>query len=193
VACLRGRGVRNPVTWWTAIVLITGAFQVYRGAPVDGSFFLAVAAVLIVDRLGVLPAVARRPAAPTGVLLAGAVAVVVVATVTPRYGIGDVVVVVAVGLVVLAYGWPETAPPASDAPGRPIRTAVLAWSVVGVVTCVWELTEYFLGRPSAAASRDHPALSDLVDPLLHGDAGRAVFTAVWLLGLSFLPRRARPS
>jgi hypothetical protein len=190
---LRGRRVRTPVTWWTAILLITGVFQVYRGAPVDGCIFLAVAAVLAVDRLGALPAVAGRPTVPAGVLVAGATAVVLVATATPRYGTGDIVVVAAVGLVVLAYGWPQTLRSPPDAPDRPVRTAMVGWSVVGVATCGWELTEYFLGRPSAAASNDHPALSDLVDPLLHGAAGRAVFTVVWLLGLTFLLRRARPS
>jgi hypothetical protein len=190
---LRGRGIRTPVTWWTAILLITGAFQVYRGAPVDGCLFLAVAAVLAMDRLGALPAVGGRPAVPVGVLVAGAAAVVLVAATTPRYGAGDIVVVAAVGLVVLAYGWPQTLRSPPDAPYRPVQTAMVGWSAVGVATCGWELTEYFLGRPSATASNDHPALSDLVDPLLHGDAGRAVFTVVWLLGLTFLLRRARPS
>jgi hypothetical protein len=188
----RGRRVGAPVTWWIAILLVTGAFQVYRGAPVDGCLFLAVAAVLAIDRVGALPAVGGRPAVPAGVLVAGAAAVVLVAAATPRYGTGDVLVVAAVGLLVLAYGWPQTLRP-PGAPGRPVRTAMGAWSVVGVATCGWELTEYFLGRPSAAASNDHPALSDLVDPLLHAAAGRAVFTVVWLLGLAFLLRRARPS
>jgi hypothetical protein len=190
---LRGPRVRTPVTWWIAILLVTGAFQIYRGAPVDGCLFLAIATVLAIDRLGALRAVGGRPAVPAGVLVAGAVAVVLVAAATPRYGTGDILVVVAVGLVVLAYGWPQTLRPPPRAHGRPVRTAMVAWSVVGVATCGWELTEYFLGRPSAAASNDHPALSDLVDPLLHGPAGRAVFTVVWLLGLAFLLRRARPS
>jgi hypothetical protein len=183
---------------WTAILLVTGGFQVYRGAPVDGVMFLIVGGMLVVETergpsryLKVLDDI-RVPMTMAGPAAVGAAVVLATAVVTPRYGKADMVVVGLTGVVVLALAWPEASGSASEGllDGR-WRSTAFAWSILGVLASLWELTEYFLGRPSTAASHDHPALSDLVDPLLRTSAGRMVCTVLWLGGLYFLLRRER--
>src|SRR5690606_29540079 len=120
-------------------LVATGLFQVFRGAPVDGAFFLVVAGVLVADELGlvVLPGVGM----PRGWVLGGAAAVLgVLLVLAPRHGLVEGLVVSAIGLSVLLLAWPD---PGGPTAGRmPLRRAGILWAVVAVVACVIELVSF---------------------------------------------------
>jgi hypothetical protein len=187
-----------PALPWIGIVAITAIVQFVRAAPLDGTVFALVAVALLTDALGMLPAVPRmtRPALiPT---LVGAVAVGALLTLTPRHGIVDGILLAGLGLAVLPVAWTGVqsrtgAPEQRPAERRALRRTAIAWAVTGVATCVWELVSFVLGRmlPPAAA-RQHPAISDLLDPALDQLWFRAIFVAGWLaLGLALITRGRR--
>jgi hypothetical protein len=174
---------------WTVILVATGLFQVFRGAPLDGAFFLVVAAVLVADEFGfvTLPGVAAPRRWGVGVAAAVLGTLMVLA---PRHGLVEGLVVSAIGLSVLLFAWPDhggtTATPA------PLRRAGILWSVVAVTACVIELASFLLGVPSEAAKFAHPSVSLLLDPALDTIEGRVVFTALWLVvGIALLRRGRR--
>lgn len=180
---------------WLAILVVIAVVQVLRAAPLDAAVFAVVALALAVDVLHVLPE-PRALRVPLPPLLAAALVAVAVIAVAPRHGVVTGVVVVAVGATALALAWPD--PPARehgrDADGvqrrRLVRGAIL-WAVVVVALCLWELSSFLLGRATAATKLTHPAVSDLLDPLLDSGWGRAVFGALWLLGGIVLIRAGR--
>jgi hypothetical protein len=68
------------------------------------------------------------------------------------------------------------------------RTAAL-WSGAGILVCLWELSMYLLGTFAPGGRAAHPALSDLLDPLMDNQVLRLVFVAGWVLAGVFLLRR----
>jgi hypothetical protein len=172
------------------ILLITGCFHVYRGAPVDGVVFLAVAGWLAIaesrapaPRVDSLTAPVPRRAALWALVLLTAVL-----TVAPRYGDVDVLVVGLVGVVslVLAASRGDAVPPVR-------RGAAWPYAAVGLVAALNELTAYLL-ETSPAANWRHPAFSDLMDPVLAWPPARGLLVLAWLSGglwlLQLLPARA---
>lgn len=174
---------------WTVILVATGLFQVFRGAPIDGAFFLVVAAVLVADEFGfvTLPGVA----APRRWVLGVAAAVLgTLMVLAPRHGLVEGLVVSAIGLSVLLFAWPDH--DGTTATRAPLRRAGILWSVVAVAACVIELASFLLGVPSEAAKFAHPSVSLLLDPALDTIEGRVVFTALWLVvGIALLRRGRR--
>jgi hypothetical protein len=65
----------------------------------------------------------------------------------------------------------------------------VAWSVILVAGCLWELAQFIVGR--IAPTQPSFALSDLVDPLLDVPLGKAVFAMAWLACGAFLVLRGR--
>jgi hypothetical protein len=182
--------VRRLARPWTIILVITGLFQVFRGAPVDGAFFLVVAAVLVADEFGwvALPAVGL----PRMRVLAGAAAVLgALMVLAPRHGLVEGLVVSGIGLSVLLFAWPDHG--GSGAAGAPLRRAGILWSVIAVAACLIEVVSFLLGVPSEAAKLAHPSISLLLDPALDTIEGRIVFTALWLVAGIALLRRGRRS
>lgn len=191
-ACLRDLPRNLP---WIAIVALTAVVQFVRGAPVDGVVFALVGAALLVDAAGLLPRTHRltRPAAiPT---LLGMVAVAALLILTPRHGVVDGVLLAGLGLVVAPFAWSGVRSPAGAderrrSDPRALRRTAIAWALTGIATCVWELTSWLMGRvlPPAQA-RQHPAISDLLDPALDQLWFRALFVTAWLaLGLALVTR-----
>lgn len=174
---------------WTVILVATGLFQVFRGAPIDGAFFLVVAAVLVADEFGfvALPGVA----APRRWVLGVAAAVLgTLMVLAPRHGLIEGLVVSAIGLSVLLFAWPDHG--GTTAAQTPLRRAGILWSVVAVTVAVVELVSFLLGVPSAAAKFAHPSISLLLDPALDTIEGRIVFSALWLVvGIALLRRGRR--
>ncbi|WP_308465727.1 hypothetical protein [Rathayibacter soli] len=80
----------------------------------------------------------------------------------------------------------------NESPARAIRRAAILWSAMAVTLCLWEIGSFFLGMPSAAAVFAHPALSDLIVPLMNNPIGLAAGAALWLLGGAALLHRGRP-
>jgi hypothetical protein len=178
---------------WIAILALTAFFQFLRGAPVDGVIFLAVALALVADATGLLR---RLPLRPHVVRRATTVVVVIVLavllTALPRYSVADGVIVAAVGVTALLLAWPGD----DRARDRPqaragVRRAAMLWATLGVLTCLWEVTMFFLGMPSPEAEYAHPPLSDLVGPLLDNPVLRFLLVVAWLAGGAALLRRGR--
>jgi hypothetical protein len=184
------RGVQVAVAAWIFILAAIGAVQVFRGAYIDAGVFAVIVVALLLDAAGWLPRVesARRAPHPAA-LIATLVPVAGVLILAPRHGTLIAVAVVIVGLAAIAVAWPN---PKDGGAGwtRATVRAGIAWSVAGVVACLWELGMYILGTVRPGGRTAYPALSDLVDPLLDAPAARVVFVTAWVLGGVFLLRRA---
>jgi hypothetical protein len=192
------RRVAQP---WTLILIITGLFQLFRGAPVDAAFFLCIAALLLADALGWLRM--SGPVRPRAAwLLAAGIPLAIALVLAPRHGVVEGIIVSAIGLTVLVLAWGAPAGPAGTTTkgtstprtsmSPAVRRAAILWSIVGVVCCLWEVTSFLLGLPSPAAANAHPSISELFDPILNTVEGRAVFTVLWLLlGVALVRRGAR--
>lgn len=178
---------------WTIILVITGLFQVFRGAPIDGAFFLAVAVVLLADEFGlvVLPAVGPPFGRVGRSILAGVAAVLgALMVLAPRHGLVEGLIVSAIGLTVLLFAWPDPRP--ADAAPASLRRAGILWAIIAVAVCLIEVVSFLLGVPSEAAKFAHPSISLLLDPALDTIEGRIVFTALWLVvGIALLRRGTR--
>ncbi|MFF1632938.1 hypothetical protein [Leifsonia sp. NPDC058248] len=185
---------------WIAVLVFTGIFHFIRGAPVDTSIFLAGAAVITLDALGWLqvPLIARIDRLTRSRRLLAFVLIAVASAVlalSPLYGGADTAIVVGIGLLVLPVAWagPQAGAHPDAPPRAAVRRAAIAWSVLVVAGCAWEIAVYFLGRASPVGSAEFPALSDLLDPLIFWPPTRLVLVAVWLLGGYVLIRRGHRS
>lgn len=71
--------------------------------------------------------------------------------------------------------------PAGDGSGRPDGKLAgwQVWAAIGVAACLWELTSFIAQQVWPADADSHPAVSDLVAPLLAGGVGRGVFLMLW--------------
>ncbi len=187
------RAVRLTIAAWITILVLTGAFQFYRAAVPDGIVFLSLALALIVGRTPLLRRFDHYEWQPRRVLVVIALAVAAaVLILTPRHGIADGVVLVASGILVFVVAWPD--PPErteADPTWTPRLTrSAIAWAILGIVFCLWELGMYFLGYNQAGRTA-YPALSDLLDPILNNPIGRTFFVVAWLAGGVALARRGR--
>ena len=186
-------GLREPVVW---VLLAIAFFTAISGKPVDGVLVLIVAAGLTWDagrralrggseqgapvavRAGVRPG-GRRRLALLAALLAGGLAYAVVVGSFSRYSWPATAGIIGLGTVVVLVGWhgPLRARPAD---GRPPVAGTLAWIVLLVAGCLWELGA-LLGQPSITTdSYAHPTISTLTDPLLSAWPGRSVLLLAWL-------------
>jgi hypothetical protein len=186
------RSVRLTILAWIAILFLTGAFQFYRGAVADGIIFLAMAAALIVGETGILSRFDGRRWHPRRIVVLVALAIAAgVLVFTPRHGLADGVVVGASGVLVFLVVWPNMPDDSEPDPwsDRLTRSAV-AWAILGIAFCIWELGMYFLGL-NASGRTEFPALSDLLDPVLDNPVGRILAIVAWLAGGVALSRRGR--
>jgi hypothetical protein len=182
---------------WTAVLLITAAFHIVRGAPVDAAIYAAGAVVLVFDALGWLRIPLRMPPDRDTVsrkVIAGILIAVAAVTLgfTRLYSAADAAIVVGLGVLLLPAAWAERGGSPEPLPAVLRRTAI-AWSIVIVAGCVWEIGVFFLGRDLTGSENAFPALSDLIDPLLAWPPARVVLVACWLLGGYALLRRGRQS
>lgn len=184
---------------WIAILVITAIVQFIRAAPLDGGLFVALALALVVDASGLLPAGGALPRPRSVLVLIGTLGAAVLLTLTPRHGIVDAIVVIAAGIVAAPLAWRSVAP-AVDRGGdatpradeRELRRTAILWASAGIVTCLWELTSFVLGRVLPEQKAEHPAISDLLDPALDQLWMRALFVIGWLaLGVGLLLRGGR--
>lgn len=181
---------------WTTVLVITAAFHVVRGAPVDAAIYALGAVVLVFDALGWLRIPLRMPAdrdtVPRRIIAVTLIAVASLTLgVTRLYSPADTAIVVGIGVLLLPVAW-------ADRPGgRPepltavVRRTAIVWSLVIVAGCLWEIGVFFLGRDLSGNATAFPALSDLLDPLIAWPPARALLVACWLLGGYVLLRRGR--
>jgi hypothetical protein len=187
----RRRGRRRP-TWgavlWIAILCAIGIVQVLRLQWFDALVLLAMTGALAADAWGLLPNPSSGPRIGRGALLSVAAPLAVGLCLLPRHGVAMVVLVGAVGAASLALSWPQRGA-AREAWPRGLRRLAIAWAVILVVGCVWELVEFILGR--VAPDLVSVAFSNIVDPVVSTLPGRIGFVVLWAVGGVFLLRRGR--
>ena len=180
---------------WIAILVLTGAFQLYRQAFADAAVFILLAVALVIGETGILSRLDGRANRPRRIGIAIALAIdALVLVFTPRHGYADGIVLAISGVLVFIVAWPNAS--ATDQAKEPwsprLTRAALAWTILGIAFCVWELAMYFLGY-GAEGRTDFPALSDILDPILDNPIGRVIGVAAWLAGGVALMRRGRTS
>lgn len=181
---------------WTAVLVITAVFHVVRGAPVDAAIYAVGAVVLVFDGLGWLRIPLRMPADRDTVsrrVIAGTLIAVASLTLgfTQLYSPADTAIVVGLGVLLLPFAWAASDDGTREPLTAAIRRTAVAWSVVIVAGCVWEIGVFFFGRDLTGRTTEFPALSDLLDPLIAWPPARVLLVACWLLGGYALMRRGR--
>jgi hypothetical protein len=173
------RVLREPTV---PILLAASVVHVVRRELFDLVLFSGTAVLILVDSQ-------RRDAAPAGVariarprawlVVAGMTLVSAVVALAAPASLGARLVLIAIGLAALALVLvrPQRLPGAwqqpSAAAGWPL------WAVIGVATCLWELTSFIAQQVWTSDQDAHPAVSDLVGPLLQTWLGRAGFLRLW--------------
>lgn len=184
-AAARRAPVRWPVVCWLVILVLIGVAQLVRGEWFDAAVFLVAIALVCCSIL--LPAQgAHRPRPYLVVFAATALAAAV--ALLPRHSTGMIVAVLITGVAALVASWPGAAS-ARRAWTPGLRRLAVAWAVILVAGCLWELAQFIVGR--IAPTQPSFALSDLVDPLLDTELGKAVFAGAWLSCGAFLVLRGR--
>jgi hypothetical protein len=189
------RSVKLTIAAWITILILTGSFQFYRGAVPDGIVFVAMGVALVVGETGILSRLDGRALRPRRIIVAIALAIdAIVLVVTPRHGYADGIVIAATGVLVFLVAWPNQ--PVNERMPEPwsprLTRAAIAWAILGLAFCIWELAMYFLGYGQDGRTA-FPALSDILDPVLNNPIGRFLGAAAWLAGGIALTRRGRRS
>jgi hypothetical protein len=187
--------LRLTIAAWITILVLTGGFQFYRAAIPDGAVFIAMAIALIVGETGILSRLDGKGLRPRRLVVAIALAVdAAVLVLTPRHGYADGIAIAVTGLSVFLVAWPkESSGETAPEPWAPRMTrAAIAWAILGIAFCIWELAMYFLGYGQDGRTA-FPALSDILDPVLDSPIGRLLGAAAWLAGGIALTRRGRKS
>jgi hypothetical protein len=191
-------GFREPVVW---ILLAIAFFTSISGKPVDGVLMLIVAIGLAWDagrraRYGGAAGAAEGQAEPgearpdghvgsrrrvlivIALLAAGAAYAGVVGSFT-RYSWPATAGIIGLGTLVVLIGWHGPLRHRPDRGRLPVA-GTLAWGVVLVAGCLWELAALLLQPSITTDSYAHPTISTLTDPVLAGGPGRALVLAAWL-------------
>lgn len=182
---------------WLVVLGLIVAFHIIRGAWSD----FAVFAVALLCAVGERPRVGvhvtprtRHFWVPVAALICGLVLLW-----APRHGLMAGLVTGGIGVYAftLALGshQPRDAPWAQFPTGarRALRHAVVAWACIIVLAGLWEATAYLTWRWGALPSDVMPSVSDLIDPLIDTQIGKAIFLLAWLAGGVALSGRLRPA
>jgi hypothetical protein len=193
-------GFREPVV---LVLLAIAFFTAISGKPVDGVLMVIVAVGLAWDagRRARAGGGAGQSAARAGAdedwpawwartgrrrrllvvagLLAGGAAYAGVVGSFSRYSWPATAGIIGLGTVVVIIGWHG---PLRNRPvrGRLPVVGTLAWGVVLVTGCLWELAALLLQPSITTDSYAHPTMSTLTDPLLAAAPGRSLLLAAWL-------------
>lgn len=175
---------------WIGILSLIAVVQLIRGAPIDAVVFALVAVMVSLDAAALLP---DPPALPVPfIALATVVALGALALAfAPRHSFVVGIVVVAIGIGAVLVAWAQPKRESRERSRRVLRGAVL-WASITVVLCLWELASFLLGRYDTQSKLTHPAISDLLDPVLDTWPGRVAFVVAWLAagaGLLWVGRR----
>jgi hypothetical protein len=139
----------------------------------DGAIFLATATALAAAEL-------HNPAPPRQrtVAIPAVLAAIPIGGLIATWQPGTLPVTTAVAL---------TGPPmlllALTTGGNVERTDVTRWwpwAAAGIAICLWELTSFLQQKDPQTASRDHPTLSAVLEPMFAGGPGRTAMVIVWL-------------
>jgi hypothetical protein len=121
----------------------------------------------------------RRRLLVLATLLIGAAAYAGVMGSFIRYSWPATAGIIILGTVVVLIGWHGPLR-RRQAPGRLPAAGTLAWVVVLVFGCLWELAALLLQPSITTDSYAHPTISTLTDPVLATSPGRSLVLAAWL-------------
>ena len=177
---------------WIAILAVTGVVQLLRDQLADALIFGIASLLLLLIAAGAVPVLDRLRRPPLTVTVLGATGVALLVAVVPRHSvIAGIAFGVVVVLAVLAGAPPANTLPRTRWP-KTLRRLAWAWAVIWIAACLWELLQVLLGGTTAGGRIAHPALSDLLDPLLAQPPGRIAFAVCWAaIGLFLVTRGGR--
>lgn len=190
-------GGRRRLTWggaaWLFVLVATGIVQIIRRQWIDTAIFGAAALLLAADAAGLFPGGRPRARPRLRVLLGAAAVCLVVLSLAPRHGVLATVTMLAIGVGAVVVAWPPLSEPRPPSRWpRPLRRLGIAWAVIWIIACIWELIEFILGGLGPQERVMFPALSDLLDPIVTPGLGQAVFAAGWLaIGIFLVVRGGR--
>jgi hypothetical protein len=187
------RADRRRLTWggaaWLFVLAAIGVVQIVRGQWIDAAIFgvttlLLVAAVLLVP----VGTPTRRPGIRR--IIAGGAVVAAILGLSTRHGAVAAITMIVAGVAAVLIVWPPVDRPAPEAPWpKALRRLAFAWTVIWIVGCLWELLEFVLGGLIPNGRITHPALSDLLDPIVTPGIGQLAFAMIWVAAGIFLVRR----
>jgi len=112
-------------------------------------------------------------------LLAGAVVYAGVVGSFSRYSWPATAAIIGLSTGVVLIGWHRPVRARPDGGRLPVA-GTLAWIVVLVAGCLWELSSLYLQPSLTTDSYAHPTISTLTDPLLATSPGRMLVLFAWV-------------
>jgi len=173
---------------WVIVLCIFSAFQLWRGAWVDGILFTALTLLLIVDTStgGRIRLVKKPIVAPRWLTLTVVLAIGLILVIAPRHGLIDLIAMILIGVTALLLAW-APAPTRPEHPKKAYRASAIIWSVLGVALCLWEALMFVLSTYLPGGTEVYPTISVLLDPFLQWSVGKVIFIGLWLfVGLALL-------
>lgn len=165
---------------WSAVFAIAGIFQVYRGAPLDGTFFLI--AVVIMSGIHVTDAQAFPVA--KGYLIKIYFLGTGVALLVSRIHTRPSLVTVLLYLPLIPYAMRGRGK--AKEPSAPMARSIGIWVALAVAVAFYEMLNFIVGDITDRPYH-YPTISMLIDPMLHNFFGRAFFVLCWTwVGYKFI-------
>lgn len=181
--------MRWPVACWVFVLTAIAVVQVIRAQAFDAAVFFVASAGVSLDA-AILPRFTARHTVPLRRLVGWALVAGLAIALLARHGTFMRVVIVLVGVAAVTAGWAGWAvrsPLAPVALTLGIRRLAVAWAVIMIIGCLWELFQFLMGLAQPHGSWF--ALSDLLNPIVGTWPGKAAFTAAWLACGVWLLRR----
>ncbi|NYE18553.1 hypothetical protein [Microbacterium immunditiarum] len=176
---------------WLGILLAIAVVQLARGQWGDAAVFAVAGSLVVAESTGLLVMLERLVRPRTLAVAAGAVAAGVVLMLAPRHSVAAGAAMIGVGVAAAIAAWAPARSEQRRPRAWPSATRRLAWSwaAVWLIACLWEVAQVTLGGSTPGGRAAHPALSDIVNPLLDVPLGKGAFVVVWLALGVFLIRR----
>ena len=182
-----------------AVLVVAGGFHLGRGAPVDGAAYLALAAIVFFsERQGRKEPERSEPRQWPALTATGPwlwIAVVLLGTALAMLPLGDglATVLLALGALMVLLGWRQPARRLTPdhARRKAVRRTSLAWSLLVLYLCAWELGMFFSDHYHPQGARTYPPLTDLVEPSFQQPFTRWLATVVWLVACALVLRARR--
>ncbi|MDQ0093219.1 hypothetical protein [Paeniglutamicibacter psychrophenolicus] len=194
-----GSAVQSRLTTGSlAVLVLAGGFHLGRGAPVDGATYLALAAIIFISehqgsKQSERSGLRQWPAlTATGPWLWVAVVLLGTALAMLPLGNGLAIALLALGalMVLLAWRQPARRSRSDHVHRNAVRRTFLAWSLLVLYLCAWELGMFFSDHYHPQGASTYPPLTDLVEPAFQQPFTRWLATVTWL-GACALVLRAR--
>ncbi len=168
--------LRGPVLW--LVVFLGGAvFQFWRGASIDTLVYVSVALLVIVavqERFPTPEFSATRFTTAALTLLVSTLVFILF----PIHSWPTAIFYVLLVPVLLRIIWKKESEP-SQSPTSALRRSSKIWFVIGSLTCICELGNYF-ASDFTNDDKSYPTLTVLVDPFVADNVGKVIFVIVWM-------------